>query len=67
MGIAFSYSNLFSLHIPAWACILQFQSSIMLVSPHISTMSLYISAKFLLLFNLCILYKLKNVQAKITT
>ena len=35
--------------------------------PHNSTMCLYISTKLMLLFTLCILYYLKNLQAKIIT
>ena len=33
--------------------------------PHISTIPLYFATKSVLLFILCILYKLKNLQAKI--
>ena len=35
--------------------------------PHNSTIRLYTSTKFMLLFILCILYYLKNLQAKIAT
>ena len=35
--------------------------------PHNSTMHLYILIKFMLLYILCILYLLKNLQAKIAT
>ena len=57
-------SNLFSLQTLAWACVLQFHLSII---SHTSTMPLYISTKLLLLFILCILYTLKNSQAKTGT
>ena len=68
IGIVFSSNfNLFSLHTLAWACILTVLFIHYACFPLISTMPLYISAKFVLLFILCILYMLKNLQAKITT
>ena len=56
--------NLFSLHTLAWACILQFNLSIMLVSL-ISQPCLHIATESMQLFILCIIDKLKNLKANL--